>query len=88
MAVLVIRAFGLQVLNKQFLQKQGAKAYVTDIVRPAYRGMILDRNGEPLAVSTPMQSIWVNAKDHHQAGQDYADELKKRKKSPEEIALL
>ncbi|HSN22819.1 MAG TPA: penicillin-binding protein 2, partial [Methylomicrobium sp.] len=88
MLVLVVRAFHLQVMNKQFLQKQGAKAYVTDIVRPAYRGMIRDRNGEPLAVSTPMQSVWVNAKDHHQAEQDYIDELKKRKKSPEEIALL
>lgn len=88
MAVLVVRAIDLQVFDKQFLQQQGNKTYVTDVVVPAYRGMIRDRNGEPLAVSTPMQSIWVNAKDHHQAEQDFEDDLKKHKKSPEEAAAL
>lgn len=88
MTALVVRAIDLQVFDKHFLQKQGNKTYVTDVVVPAYRGMIRDRNGEPLAVSTPMQSIWVNAKDHHQAEQDFEDDLKKRKKSSEEVAVL
>jgi cell division protein FtsI (penicillin-binding protein 3) len=88
MGALVVRAVDLQVFDKQFLQRQGSKTYVTDVVVPAYRGMIRDRNGEPLAVSTPMQSVWVNAKDHHQAEQDFEDDLKKRKKSPEEAAIL
>ncbi|WP_031429951.1 peptidoglycan D,D-transpeptidase FtsI family protein [Methylomicrobium agile] len=88
MAALVVRAIDLQVFDRHFLQQQGSKTYVTDVVVPAYRGMIRDRNGEPLAVSTPMQSVWVNAKDHHQAEQDFEDDLKKRKKSPEEIAIL
>lgn len=85
MAALVVRAVDLQVFDKQFLQKQGNKVYVTDVAVPAYRGMIRDRNGEPLAVSTPMQSVWVNAKDHHQAEVDYEDELRRHKKSPDEI---
>jgi cell division protein FtsI (penicillin-binding protein 3) len=88
MGALVVRAVDLQVFDRQFLQQQGSKTYVADVVVPAYRGMIRDRNGEPLAVSTPMQSVWVNAKDHHQAEQDFEDELKKRKKSPEETAIL
>ncbi|MBL1263168.1 peptidoglycan D,D-transpeptidase FtsI family protein [Candidatus Methylomicrobium oryzae] len=88
MAALVVRAIDLQVFDRHFLQQQGSKTYVTDVVVPAYRGMIRDRNGEPLAVSTPMQSVWVNAKDHHQAEQDFEDDLKKRKKSPEEAAIL
>jgi cell division protein FtsI (penicillin-binding protein 3) len=88
MAALVVRAVDLQVFDRHFLQRQGSKTYVTDVVVPAYRGMIRDRNGEPLAVSTPMQSVWVNAKDHHQAEQDFEDELKKRKKDPEEAAVL
>ncbi len=60
MFLLVARAVDLQVLNKQFLQYQGDLRHVDAVTVTAYRGRILDRDGEPLAISTPVQSIWVN----------------------------
>lgn len=63
MLLLIGRAFDLQVLRKQFLKQQGDMRHVGAVSVSAYRGMILDRNGEPLAISTPVQSIWVNPKE-------------------------
>jgi len=60
MALLVGRAFDLQVLNKQFLKQQGDMRHVSEVAVSAYRGMILDRNDEPLAISSPVESAWVN----------------------------
>ncbi len=61
-SALVVRAVDLQVLSKDFLQEQGDARYLRDIEIPVSRGTIFDRNGEPLAVSTPVESIWVNPK--------------------------
>lgn len=63
-ALLVWRVLFLQVLDTdrghEFLQVQGdARAIRTEQI-PAYRGVISDRNGEPLAVSTPVASVWIN----------------------------
>jgi len=61
-AFLVIgwRVVDLQVFNHDFLNGQG-DARILRVERVnAYRGMILDRNSEPLAVSTPVVSIWAN----------------------------
>lgn len=58
--VLTARAFQLHVLNKQFLQSQGDARSLRTLPLPAHRGMIMDRHGQPLAVSTPVDSIWVN----------------------------
>ncbi|GAB4264387.1 MAG: penicillin-binding protein 2 [Methylomicrobium sp.] len=63
MVMLAGRAFDLQVLRKQFLKQQGDMRHVSAVTVSAYRGMILDRNGEPLAISTPVQSIWVNPQE-------------------------
>lgn len=60
MAVLAGRAVYLQVFDKQFLQKQGERRHVGIVSVSAYRGKILDRNNEPLAISTPVESVWVN----------------------------
>jgi len=57
---LVGRAVNLQVLDKEFLQSQGQARHLRTIDLPAHRGMIRDRNGEPLAVSTPVESVWMN----------------------------
>ena len=56
---LVARAFDLQVVRKQFYQDQGAAPFLREVDIPVSRGTIFDRNGEPLAVSTPMVSISV-----------------------------
>lgn len=60
--VLIWRLLDLMILNRQFLQGQGDARSMRVIDIPAYRGMILDREGVPLAVSTPVQSLWVNPK--------------------------
>ncbi|WP_230474597.1 peptidoglycan D,D-transpeptidase FtsI family protein [Dyella monticola] len=54
---LVARAFDLQVVQKQFYQTQGDARFLRVVPIPVSRGTIFDRNGEPLAVSTPMVSI-------------------------------
>lgn len=58
--VMLARAFDLHVLNKDFLQTQGDARSLRVLPLIAHRGMILDRHGEPLAVSTPVDSIWVH----------------------------
>ena len=60
---LLARALDIQVIRKEFYQSQGDKRYLREVTVPAYRGAILDRNGEPLAISTPVVSIWANPKE-------------------------
>lgn len=59
---LVARAIHLQVLDKDFLNQQADTRHLRTETISAHRGTILDRNGEPLAISTPVDSIWVNPK--------------------------
>jgi cell division protein FtsI (penicillin-binding protein 3) len=56
---LVARGFYLQVINNDFLQQKGDSRYLRDIEVSASRGKIMDRNGDMLAVSTPMKAIWA-----------------------------
>ena len=60
MALLLGRAIDVQVLDREFLQDKGKSQYISSIPVSAYRGKILDRNGELLAISTPIQSVWIN----------------------------
>lgn len=60
---LVWRAVDLQVFNQDFLQNQGDARHLRVVTLAAHRGMILDRNGEPLAVSTPVDSVWANPQE-------------------------
>lgn len=57
---LVARAIDLQVIRKQFYQDQGDARFLREVPIPVSRGTIFDRNGVPLAVSTPVVSIWAN----------------------------
>ena len=57
---LVWRAVCLQVLDKEFLLSQADARHLRVVSLPAHRGKILDRHGEPLAISTPVESVWVN----------------------------
>jgi cell division protein FtsI (penicillin-binding protein 3) len=58
-AALVGRGFYLQIVNTDFLQEKGESRYRRDIEVSASRGKIIDRNGDMLAVSTPMKSVWA-----------------------------
>lgn len=60
MVMLAGRAVGLQLLDRDFLQSEGNSRHLNKIKVSAYRGKIVDRNGEPLAISTPVQTIWAN----------------------------
>ncbi len=60
---LIARAVNLQVMETEFLQDQGEARFLREVEIPTRRGNILDRNGEPLAVSTPVDSVWVNPGD-------------------------
>ena len=57
------RALDLQVIHNDFYRQQGDARSLREIPIPTSRGMITDRNGEPLAVSTPVESIWGNPKE-------------------------
>jgi cell division protein FtsI (penicillin-binding protein 3) len=61
-STLVARAVHLQVLDKDFLNEQADTRHLRTEKITAHRGTITDRNGEPLAISTPVDSIWANPK--------------------------
>ena len=60
---LAARAVHLQVLNKEFLNQQADTRHLRRERISAHRGAITDRNDEPLAISTPVDSIWANPKE-------------------------
>ena len=60
---LIARAVHLQVFNKDFLNQQADTRHLRTEKISAHRGTITDRNGEPLAISTPVDSVWANPKE-------------------------
>jgi cell division protein FtsI (penicillin-binding protein 3) len=60
---LVARAAYVQVIDNAFFKRQGAVRFVRTLDLPANRGRILDRNGNILASSVPVPSIWANPED-------------------------
>ena len=61
--VLAARALYLQGLHNDFLQQKGETRYARVVEISAHRGMVTDRNGEPLALSTPVESVWAAPAD-------------------------
>jgi len=60
LAVLLVRGLYLQGIHNDFLQEKGEARYSRLIEVSAHRGKISDRNGEPLALSTPVESVWAS----------------------------
>lgn len=60
LAALVVRVIYLQVVHADYLQSQGSQRHSRVIKDNSHRGMILDRFGAPLAVSTPVDSVWAH----------------------------
>lgn len=68
MFILIVAGLGwrladLQIFNPDFLRNQGDARHLRQVPVIAHRGMILDRQGEPLAISTPVHSVWLNPQD-------------------------
>ncbi len=60
---LLARGIYLQGIHNDFLQQKGDARYGRVIDINAHRGMVSDRFGEPLAISTPVESIWISPQD-------------------------
>jgi cell division protein FtsI (penicillin-binding protein 3) len=97
--VLAARAFYLQGLHNDFLQQKGETRYARVIEISAHRGMVTDRNGEPLALSTPVESVWAAPADANLSaeqrakltrllGMDAAELKKKLAESEREFVYL
>ena len=86
--ILLSRAIYLQVVDKQFLQTQGQERHLRVVEVAAHRGMILDRNGEPLAVSTPVDSIWMNPQELSAATQRIPELAKALEMKPADVKTL
>lgn len=86
--VLVTRAFYVQVVNKDFLQnKANANILRTEQLK-AMRGVISDRYGVPLAISTPIMNVVIDPRDYFEAKKQYEDISEKIKKEPENARRL
>jgi cell division protein FtsI (penicillin-binding protein 3) len=57
------RALYLQLHEREFLLGEGDARHQRVMPIPAHRGMIVDRNGDPLAISTPVDSVWANPQE-------------------------
>ena len=62
-AAVAVRAFWLQAMSTDFLQRQGANRYARTLELPAVRGKITDRYGEVMASSLPVKAIWAIPED-------------------------
>ncbi|MEQ1103415.1 penicillin-binding protein PBP3 [Acinetobacter ursingii] len=86
--VLVTRAFYVQVVNKDFLQnKANANILRTEQLK-AMRGVISDRHGVPLAISTPIMNVVIDPRDYFEAKKQYEEISEKIKKEPENARRL
>jgi len=63
LCALLARAVYLQGIHNDFLQRKGDARYGRIVDISAHRGMISDRYGDPLAISTPVQSVWASPAD-------------------------
>ncbi|WP_407304490.1 penicillin-binding protein PBP3 [Acinetobacter sp.] len=71
---LVGRAFYVQVINKDFLQnKANANILRTEKIK-AMRGVIYDRHGVPLAISTPVMKVVIDPRDYFETKKQF-DEI-------------
>jgi len=84
--LLIGRGVYLQSLHKGFLQKEGDARYSRSLTLSAHRGMITDRYGVPLAISTPVESIWANPSDVKASPQQIARIAKLLEMKPADLA--
>ena len=86
LGLLVGRSVYLQILNTDFLQEKGESRYRRDLEISASRGKVTDRNGDVLAISTPMKSIWAIPVDAKLTAQQSQQLAKVLDTEPKELA--
>ncbi|MBE9515671.1 MAG: penicillin-binding protein 2 [Proteobacteria bacterium] len=86
MGTLAGRAVYLQVINAEFLVAQGNARHLRVVKQNAVRGMIVDRNGAPLAISTPVDSVWVHPAHFSEASDRWLELAKTLGMRREQIA--
>jgi cell division protein FtsI (penicillin-binding protein 3) len=79
------RIVDLQVVDREFLIGQGDARSMRHIPIPAHRGLITDRNGEPLAVSTPVTTLWANPKEMQLSKDKWPDLAKALGQDPKSL---
>jgi len=80
--VLVARAFYVQVVNKDFLQNKANANILRTERLEAMRGVISDRHGVPLAISTPIMKIVIDPRDYWEAKKQFDEITEELKKDP------
>ena len=73
-SVVLVRLYYVCITDRQFLLKQSNNRILRQQIIPAYRGMIMDRTGVPLAISTPLDSVWVNP-SQYKANENQSQQL-------------
>lgn len=72
-AVLIGKTLDMQILHSEFFEAQGDARQLRTVSISAHRGDIVDRNGEPFAISAPVNSVWLNP----EVVRDHLDDLDK-----------
>lgn len=87
-AALSMRSVYLQAWHNDFLNEEGEKRVQRVAPIPAYRGVISDRRGEPVAVSTPVETIWINPKQANPSPTEIQSLASILERDPDQIAKL
>jgi cell division protein FtsI (penicillin-binding protein 3) len=83
---LLARDVYLQVIDQDFLERQGDARILRVTKLSANRGMIVDRNGEPLAVSTPVDTVWADPRKLAEVPQEFPKLAKALDRDPQWLA--
>ncbi|NCW20644.1 MAG: hypothetical protein EBV76_02605 [Gammaproteobacteria bacterium] len=83
---LIWKASTLQFVESEFLRGQGDERFTRVASIVAHRGSVSDRSGEPLAVSTPVDSVWVNPKELTLANEQIPNLARALNRDPDELA--
>ena len=82
------RVLHLTLMEKEFLKEQGDARTIREELIPAYRGLIYDRSGEPLAVSSPVVAVWTDPSQGRLAAADIERVAPLLERTPADIAAL
>ena len=79
---LVGRAFYVQVINKDFLQNKANANILRSEKLKAMRGVIGDRHGVPLAISSPIMKVVIDPREYFETKEQFENVTAELKKTP------